>query len=129
MPEPRLDQLYIRDLLVRCIIGIYPDERREKQDVILNITMHADLSKACKSDDISDTVDYKTIKKDVLAMALESEFFLIERLADRAAQIALDDPAVQRVDVTVDKPGALRFAKSVAVSISRTRADHSDAKG
>ncbi len=121
MGEGPLDKIHIRDLLVRCIVGIYPEERREKQDVIINITLHADLGKACVSDRIEDTVDYKAIKKRVLAMVQESSYFLIERLAARAAEIALESEEVQRVDVTVDKPGALRFARSVAVEISRTR--------
>ena len=123
MTEPILDRIHIRDLLVRCILGIYDDERREKQDVVANITLHADLSAACKTDSIDDTVDYKGIKKEILAMIQQSEFFLIERLVEEIADIALKDPLVKRVDVSVDKPGALRFARSVAVEITRTRAE------
>jgi FolB domain-containing protein len=121
MADAPLDRIHIRDLLVRCILGIYPDERREKQDVIVNITLYADLRKACLSDDIDDTVDYKTIKKNVLQLVQQSECFLVERLAERIAELALETAAVQRVDVSVDKPGALRFARSVAVEISRLR--------
>lgn len=121
MGELPLDRLHIRDLRVRCIVGIKPDERRQKQDVLINMTLHADLSAACKSDRIQDTVDYKVVKKRILKMAEESAYYLVERLAERAAEIALEYPAVQRVDVTVDKPGALRFARSAAVEISRTR--------
>jgi dihydroneopterin aldolase/D-erythro-7,8-dihydroneopterin triphosphate epimerase len=121
MADAPLDRIHIRDLLVRCILGIYPDERREKQDVIVNITLYADLRKACLSDDIDDTVDYKTIKKNVLHLVQQSEYFLVERLAERIAELALETAAVQRVDVSVDKPGALRFARSVAVEISRLR--------
>ena len=121
MPDAPLDRIHIRDLLVRCILGVYPDERREKQDVIVNITLYADLRKACASDDIEDTVDYKTIKKNVLQMVQQSECFLVERLTERIAELALESSLVQRVDVAVDKPGALRFARSVAVEISRTR--------
>jgi len=120
MAEPApLDRIYIRDLLVRCIIGIYPEEREEKQDVIFNITLHADLAVAGESDLIEDTVNYKHIKKQLMAMAEESQFQLIERLAERSAALCLEDKRVQRVEVTVDKPGALRFARSVAVSIVR----------
>lgn len=121
MSEKPLDKIFIRDLLVRCIVGIYPEERREKQDVIVNIILHADLTKAGQSDDIEDTVNYKTIKKEVLAMVQTSEFLLIEKLATEITRIALQDSLVQRVDVSIDKPGALRFARSVAVEISRTR--------
>lgn len=121
MGDGPLDKIHIRDLLVRCIVGVYPEERREKQDVILNITLHVDLRAACMTDRIEDTVDYKAIKKTVLSMVQESSYFLLERLAERAAEIALESSRVQRVDVTIDKPGALRFARSVAVEISRTR--------
>ncbi|MCH8199733.1 MAG: dihydroneopterin aldolase [Chloroflexi bacterium] len=74
-----------------------------------------------ETDRIEDTVDYKTIKKELLAMVESSEAYLVERLAQQVAAIGLASPLVQRVDVTVDKPGALRFADSVAVEISRSR--------
>lgn len=123
MSNPSGDRIFIRDLLVRCIVGIYPDERREKQDVIVNITLHTDLREAGRSDDIEDTVNYKTIKKEVLAMVQQSEYLLLEKLADQIVQIAFKDSKVEAVDVSIDKPGALRFARSVAVEISRARAD------
>ncbi len=116
-----MDRLHIRNLGLRCIVGINPDERREKQDVIINITLHADLRAACLSDRIEDTVDYKGIKKRVVALVETSSEFLIERLAQRIADLCLEDPRVDQVDVSVDKPGALRFAQSVAVEISRSR--------
>lgn len=121
--EVTMDKIYIRDLLVRCIVGIYPEERTEKQDVKINMVLYTDLRKAGKTDDIDDTVNYKTIKKQVLKMVQESDFFLIEKLAEEAAQIALVDPKVQYVNVSIDKPGALRFARSVAVDITRSRDD------
>jgi FolB domain-containing protein len=116
-----LDRIYIKDLLIRCILGIYPEERRDKQDVIINITLHADLSAAAQSDDIDDTVNYKTIKKEVVEMVQQSKFYLLEKMAEEIATIALQDSCVCRVDVMVDKPGALRFARSVAIEISRTQ--------
>lgn len=121
MSDSILDRIHIRDLHVRCIIGIYEDERREKQDVVLNITLFANLLKAGETDQIENTINYKSLKKTILKMVQASEFFLIETLAERTAAIALSEPAVQRVDVSVDKPGALRFARSVAVEITRTR--------
>lgn len=121
MPEQPLDRIHIRDLMIRCIVGIYPEERSKKQDVIINMTLYADLRAACASDAIEDTVDYKTIKKKVLVSVEESSFFLVERLAEHIAQMVLDSPPVKKVDVSVDKPGALRFARSVAVEITRTK--------
>ena len=124
MSDAHTDRIYIRDLLIRCIVGIYPEERREKQDVIINVVLHTNLRKACTSDNIDDTVNYKTIKKEILAMVQQSEYFLIERLADEIAQIGLKDKDVSCVEVSIDKPGALRFARSVAVEIIRTRDDY-----
>ncbi len=121
MVERPLDRIYIRDLEVRCIVGVNREERREKQDITVNITLHADLSTACKTDRIEDTVDYKGVKKRVLALVEGSQCFLVEHLAEKVAQVCLEDPMVQRVEVAIDKPGALRFARSVAVEIVRER--------
>jgi len=119
-----LDKIYIRDLLVRCIVGIYPHEREVPQDVHINVIMHADFRQACISDDIEDTVNYKSVKKSILALLEDSKFYLIEKMAEEVARICLKEPRVDRVDVTVDKPGALRFARSVAVEITRCREDY-----
>lgn len=116
-----MDKIFIRDLALRCIIGIYPEERREKQDIVINLEMQCDLRKAGRSDDLHDTVDYKQIKKAVLELVEGSKFQLIEALAEHIADLALADEKVQGVVVTIDKPGALRFAKSSAVEIVRSR--------
>jgi D-erythro-7,8-dihydroneopterin triphosphate epimerase len=116
-----MDKIFIRDLALRCIIGIYPEERRERQDIVINVEMHCDLHKAGRSDDLNDTVDYKAIKKSILELVENSGFQLIEALAESIADIALADSKVQQVVVTLDKPGALRFAKSSAVEITRQR--------
>jgi D-erythro-7,8-dihydroneopterin triphosphate epimerase len=117
--EAPLDKIHIRDLVVRCIVGINPEERTQRQDVIINITLHADVSKACRSDRIEDTANYKTIKDQIVDMVEKSQCRLIECLAQQVADICLADSRVRRVEVTVDKPGALRFARSVAVEIVR----------
>lgn len=116
-----LDAIHIRDLNLRCIIGIFPEERREKQDVILNVTMYADLRQACRSDRIEDTINYKAVKLRIVEAVEKSQFSLVERLAEEIAGLCLEDPLVRRVTVTVDKPAALRFGKSVAVEITRDR--------
>ncbi len=115
----RLDRIHIRDLSLRCIIGVYDEERREKQDVVINITLYSDLRKACESDNVADTVDYKTLKKKVIALVEQSSCRLIEHLAEQVARICLSDSRVVRVAICVDKPAALRFARSVAVEIVR----------
>ncbi len=122
MAERILDQIHIRDLTCRCIVGINPEERTNLQDVIINLTLHADLREACATDRIDDTIDYKSVKMAVLAMVEESSYYLVERLAERIAEVCLQDTRVEAVRVSVDKPGALRFARSVAVEIFRERA-------
>ena len=121
MVEPSWDRIHIRDLSVQCIIGINPEERVEKQEVVINLTLHADLAEAARTDRIEDTVDYKSVKNEVRKAVEASDFFLLERLAEHVAEIALRPPQVQRVDLSVDKPGALRFARSVAVEMTRAK--------
>ena len=125
MDERALDKIYIHDLHCRCIVGINPDERVNKQDVIINLVLEADLRAAAESDSIDDTVDYKRVKLAVVDLVEQSSYLLVERLADRIAAVCLAEPRVQAVEVTLDKPGALRFARSVAVHMRRSRADAS----
>jgi FolB domain-containing protein len=115
------DQIQIKDLLLRTIIGINEEERRNQQDVLINITLFADARAAGASDDTEDAVNYRTITKRVIAMVESSRFFLVEKMAAEIASICLDDPRVERVRVRVEKPGALRFARSVGVEIDRAR--------
>lgn len=116
-----MDRIFVRDLSLRCIIGIFPEERKNRQDVIVNLVLEGPFSEAAKSDNIELTANYKTITKRIIQLVEDSEFFLIETLAERISQVCLDDPHVQRATVTLDKPGALRFARSVAVEITRTK--------
>ena len=116
------DKIFIRDLKVQCIIGINPHERVEEQEVSINIMMECDLSSACQSDDIADTVDYKRLKDELVAFVRESKYFLIEKMAEAVAAHCLKEKRVARVVVSVDKPGALTGARSVAVEIERGRA-------
>ena len=120
-----LDRIHISDLACRCIVGINPDERVNKQDVLVNVTLEADLREACLSDRIEDTIDYKNIKQAIVNEVETSSYFLIERLAHRIAEKCFIDPRVQVAHVTVDKPGALRFARSVSVAITRKRDEYS----
>lgn len=126
MNMEKLDKIYIDDLQLRCIIGLNDWERTQKQDVRINIILYADLSLPCQTDSIEDSVDYKDIKKQIVAMAESSSFYLVERLADGIAKICLAHPLVLAATVRVDKPGALRYAKSVGVEIFRKRCDESN---
>lgn len=116
-----MDKITIRDVALRCIIGIFPEERREKQDVIITVALHADLSRAGRTDDMMDTVDYKAVKQAIVALVEGSQFQLVEALAQAVADACLSFDRVEQVDVTVEKPAALRFARTVAVDISRQR--------
>jgi FolB domain-containing protein len=121
MAEKRLDKIYIRDLALRCILGINDEERREKNDVLINITLHADLFTACLTDAIEDTVDYRALKKRIIETVERSSSHLVEHLAERVADLCLEDPRVKRVKVCIDKPGALRFARSVGIEVVREK--------
>ncbi len=118
-----LDRIEIHDLLLRCIVGINESERRNKQDVLINIVMWADTRAAAQSDNIDDAVNYRTVTKQIIEHVEASDYFLVERLVERIAGICLRDPRVHQVQVSLEKPGALRFARSVGVTITRTRAE------
>jgi FolB domain-containing protein len=121
MNEPQLDQIQIRDLLLRCTIGCREWEQQELQDVNFNIYIYTDLRKACQTDSLEDTVDYAALKKKIVNLVEGSSFRLIERLAQRVAEICLQEVRVAKVRVLLEKPGALRFARTVCVDITRHR--------
>jgi FolB domain-containing protein len=119
------DRIIIRDLLARGVLGINDWEREQPQDILVNLTLTADLRRAAYSDDIADTVNYRTISKKILAHIENSTRYTVEALAGDIARLCLDEPGVVRVRVRVEKPGALRFSRSVGVEIERERTDFS----
>lgn len=116
---PQLDQIEIKDLHLRCMIGIQDWERQTLQDVIINITLFVDLTQAGRSDKIEDTINYKILTKQIIAMVEKSAFFLVEALATQTMAICLQNAGVYKARVSVEKPDALRFARSVGVVIER----------
>lgn len=116
------DKILIKDLLLRGIVGINDWERKDKQDILINMTLYTELRAAGRSDDIADTLNYRTIAKAVIAYVEESAHYTVEALATQIARIAVEHGA-ERAIVRVEKPGALRFAASVGVEIERERAD------
>jgi dihydroneopterin aldolase/D-erythro-7,8-dihydroneopterin triphosphate epimerase len=117
-----LDRIIIRDLLVRGIVGINPDERKNRQDILVNVTMWTDTRPAAASDNIDDAVNYRTVTKALIHHIENSQPFLVERLAADLVQICFEtDTRVQAVELTVEKPTALRFARSVGLTIYRER--------
>lgn len=114
-----MDRILINELRVRCVLGVDDEERREMQDVLISATLHADLRKAGESDHLEDAIDYRTIKKQIMSAAEGSRYRLVEALAERVAALCLEHAGVRRVDVVVEKPGSLRFARSAAVALTR----------
>ena len=118
-----MDKILIKDLLLRGIIGINPEERVKQQDILINVVMFADISKAANSDSIEDAVDYKTVTKRIIQHVEESSDYLVEKLVTDIARLVFEvNDKVSKVQVRVEKPGALRFAESVGIEIERTRA-------
>jgi FolB domain-containing protein len=121
----KLDRVLIKDLTVDGIIGINPDERITKQQILVNAELFTDTSMAALTDDIGDAVNYRTITKAMIAHIEAGEPMLVERLVQELADICLADERVQKVTISVEKPGALRFARSVGIRITRSRVERS----
>lgn len=119
-----MDKIIIKDLLLRGIIGINPEERVKLQDILINVVMYADVRQAAQSDDIADAVDYKTTTKRIIEHVENASDYLVEKLVTDIARLVLElNPQIDKVQVRVEKPTALRFAQSVGIEIERTRSD------
>jgi FolB domain-containing protein len=116
-----MDQIFIKDLLVRGIIGISERERAQPQDILINITLFADTKPGARSDNIDDCVNYRTVTKKVYAYVEKAQRFTVEALTADVAEICLKEPNVEGVRVRVEKPGAVRFSRSVGVEIERQK--------
>ncbi|PJF45447.1 MAG: dihydroneopterin aldolase, partial [Candidatus Thermofonsia Clade 3 bacterium] len=110
--------------MVRGIVGIKPDERANRQDILINVTLWADARKAGVSDAIEDAVNYRTAAKAMIAHVESAAPQLVEKLAADLVRICFEtDPRIEAVELTVEKPGAVRFSRSVGLTIYRTRAE------
>ena len=114
-----MDIIYLHDLRVDAVIGIFDWERRVKQTVTIDLDMSADVAKAAANDHIDDTLNYKAVAKRVAKFTAESEFQLVETLAERIAEIVRGEFGVRWVRVRINKPGAIRGARDVGVIIER----------
>jgi len=121
MSDRTTDRILIEGLRVSCVIGVNESERTAKQEVVLDIALHADVRAAGRSDDIADTVDYGAVARSVAEHVAGSSFRLLEALAESVADVCLADARVTRVDVRVRKPGALRLADTAGVEITRDK--------
>ena len=114
-----MDIIYLKDLKIETIIGIYDWERETKQVVSLDLEMASDIRKAAASDDIEDTLNYKAVAKRLISFVEESEFQLVETMAERITEIVLNEFSVPWVHLRINKQGAIRGASDVGVIIER----------
>jgi FolB domain-containing protein len=116
-----MDEIFITDLLIRGVIGITDREREQPQDILVNIVIYSDISTAGKSDNVEDSVNYRTISKKILAHVESIKRYTVEALATDIAELCLEFNGVEGVRVRVEKPGAVRFSRSVGVEITRMK--------
>jgi dihydroneopterin aldolase len=114
-----MDIVYIRELEIETIIGIYDWEREQKQVVSLDLEMGTDIGAAARSEDIENTLNYKAVAKRLIEFIEGSEFFLVETMAERIAEIVLEEFSVPWLKLRVGKPGAVTGSKDVGVIIER----------
>ena len=114
-----MDIIYINDLRIETVIGIFDWERKIKQTVVLDVEMAADCRKAAKTDSVEDTLNYKSVAKRLLEFVGNSEYQLVETLAERSAEVVMNEFHVSWVKLRVNKRGALRGASDVGVIIER----------
>ena len=116
-----MDKTFIKDLLVRGIIGIRDWEREKPQNILINVTVFSDAARAAETDDITYCIDYSALAKKVQTHAETAARLTVEALANDLVKICLEQKGVKKAIVRVEKPGAVRFAKSVGVEIERSR--------
>lgn len=114
-----MDIVFLRDLRIKTVIGIFDWERRTRQTIILDLEMSADVARAAASDHIDDTLNYKAVAKRLIEFVSESEFQLVETLAERCTEIIRNEFGVRWVRLTLNKKGAVRDATDVGVIIER----------
>jgi dihydroneopterin aldolase len=117
------DKIFIRGLEVECIIGFIDWERRVKQKVVLDIELPVDCAHTAKTDAVADTLDYKQVVDQVIELISNSKFMLVETMAQKVAELIIQNFSVNWVRVVVNKPGAIRGLRDVGVSIERYRDD------
>jgi len=112
--------LKMKNLRLRTIVGVYEWEKKKRQDVCINLQLTFDGKKAAATDDIDETIDYKSLRNQILSHVENNSFNLVEKIASDTAAIALKFPLAQSVLVEVEKPGALRFADAVSIILERS---------
>lgn len=115
------DQIHIKDLQIKAIIGVYPHERINEQTVIVNVTLFTDHRLAAESNQLEDAVDYAALTQKIVALVTNEQFKLVERAASEITKLCLADSRITRAVVTVDKPDAISATRSVGVTVDRSR--------
>ena len=115
----QLDKIVLEELTTQCILGCYPEERINKQEVVISLTLFADLRAAGKSDTLEDTINYHALQIEVVDLVERSSFKLIERMVQEVANLCLKDTRVKECIVRIDKPTALPLCKTVGIEITR----------
>ncbi len=121
--EPGMARIRIKNLRLRTYIGINEDEIRNKQDILINVTLFYPADDAVQINDISHALNYRTITKEIIQYVEENRFALLERLTQDVLDCVMRHEQVRYVEVEVDKPHALRFSESVSVTLNAHRAD------
>jgi dihydroneopterin aldolase len=114
-----MDKIFLSELKVDTVIGIWDWERKIRQTVVIDLEMSADIAKAAATDRVEDTLNYKSVAKRVQSFVADSSFQLVETLAERIAGIIRDEFDVKWVKVRVNKPGAIRGSRDVGILIER----------
>ena len=114
-------RIRIKDLRLRTHVGIKDEEIKNKQDVLLNISIRFDASDAIDSTEIEDTLNYRSICKEIIEFVETNQFLLLERMTHQVLGLIMAHPEVHAAEVEIDKPHALRFAESVSIALSAER--------
>ena len=115
-----MDRVFVKNLVARGIIGVNDWERAKPQEILINIILFGDLIKAGDTDDIDDSINYRTVAKQAQSLAENCQRLTVEALATDIANYCLEVKGVKKVKIRVEKPGAVRFAESVGVEIERS---------
>lgn len=118
-----MDIVYIRDLKIETVIGIFDWERRIRQTVSIDLEMATDIRKAAATDNIADALDYKAVAKRLIAFVGESQFLLVETLSEKVAEIVMTEFSVPWLRLRLSKPGAVRGSQDVGIIIERGKKD------
>ena len=118
-----MDKIFIKDLVVNCIIGVNQEERMQEQDVIINVILYVNIHDACRDDDLRKSVDYDRLASKIISVSKSAKRLTLEALANDIAVACFLEPIVSKVKLSVEKPNAIKNAKSAGISITRVRKD------